>query len=358
MSRTNYIVAQKANDMASLALSSFIHALYEAECYAVARLVTKDLRPPIIVLLVPHIEGDFEALVDVELPFEEDMRRYKFPPLDKKLTVSGKVITEHRDLPNEDLMQAMSDYVDAMDLSKFGRDDEGEETEYMKFEDTFSPLLHRINHIIRWRATNNIYDKLPDPPQILTKYSAPPAELLTKAERHLDAVKKAGDVKKVPPKQKGRGKRRREDREKPLSGLDVDELLGNPKRVKVDPSNLIPSFKQVLAVIDDLDVIQSAAEEMGKNIRNFISNSIGESGYGRALEAIRVMRDEIAELEEPEIYNTFIRELKTEILEGKLKGDRREMWWRIRGSRYGLIDRKRSGVSDVSEEEAAQFYKS
>jgi ATP-dependent DNA helicase 2 subunit 2 len=32
------------------------------------------------------------------------------------------------------------------------------------------------------------------------------------------------------------------------------------------------------------------------------------------------------------------------------------MWWRVRGSRYGLVDRKRSLVSDVTEEDAAAFY--
>jgi ATP-dependent DNA helicase 2 subunit 2 len=357
MSRSHYILPQKANGQAQLALSSFIHALYEAGCYAVARQVAKDLKAPVVVLLVPRIEGDFEALIEVELPFEEDMRRYKFPPLDKKLTISGKVITEHRDLPNEDLMTAMSDYVDAMDLSTFGRDDDGEPTEYMKFEDTYSPLLHRVNQIIRWRATTNAYDKIPDPPQILTKYSAPPADLIAKAEGKVSALREAGDVKKVPPKQKGRFKRRREDHEKPLSGLDVDELLGNPKRVKIDPQNLIPSFKQALAATDDLEAIQSASDSMASSIKTFISGSIGESGYGRALEAIRVMRDELVDLEEPEIYNTFIRDLKSDILGGKLKGDRREMWWRIKGSKYGLIDRKRSFASDVTEDEAADFYK-
>lgn len=362
MSRTNYILPQKANPQAQLALSSFIHALWEGGFYAVARLVTKNSRPPVMVLLAPYMivkdEKEFESLIDVELPFEEDMRRYKFPPLDRKLTVSGKAITEHRDLPTKDLMDAMSNYVDAMDLSTLGRDEDGEPCEYMKFEDTYSPLLHRVNQVIRWRATNEVYDKIPDPPEILLKYSAPPAELIESTEKQLDALKAAGDVKRVPPKQKGRGKRRREDRDKPLSGLDVDELLGNPKRVKIESQNLIPSFKQALAATDDLDAIQSAADEMAKHIREYISSSVGESGYGRALEAIRVMREEITELEEPDIYNAFIRGLKEDILGGKLGGERREMWWRIRGSKYGLIDRKRSMASDVTEEEAADFYKS
>lgn len=357
LSRSNFIVPQKANQPAQLALSSFIHALYEAECYAVARIVTKELKPPVLLLLVPRIELDWEALVDVELPFEEDMRRYKFPPLDRKLTISGKTITEHKDLPTKNLMNAMSDYVDAMDLSTFGRDEDGNEEEYAKPEDTFSPLVHRIGHIIRWRATHpDPTLAIPDAPDVLKKYSAPPAELLAQAEGQLSTLKKVADVKRVPPKVKGRGKRQRADREKPLSGLDVDELLGNPKRIKIEANNLIPSFKQALAVTDDLEAIQEAADGIAKEIRSLITNSVGDSAYGRALEAIRVMREEITELEEPEIYNIFIRELKNEILGGKLNGNRRDMWWRIRGSKYGLVDQKRSLVSDVTEEEARSFY--
>ena len=358
MSRTNFLVSQKTNAQAQLALSSFIHALYEAECYAIARLVVKQDKAPLMIVMVPHITPTYEALVEAEMPFEEDMRRYKFPPLDKKLTVSGKVITEHKDLPNADLTQAMSDYVDAMDLSEFDKDEEGEPMEYAKIEDSYSPLLHRVNQIIRWRATHpdpNL--PLPDPPQILTRFSAPPADLLQQAEKQLAALTKAADVKKVPPKTKGRGKRDRADRDKPLSGLDIDALLGNPKRVKIDPSNLVPSFKQALAATDDLEAIQEAADAMATQIRTLIRNSVGDSAYGRALEALRVMRDELTELEEPEIWNIFVRELKSELLDGKLGGDRREMWWRVRGSKYGLIDRKRCFASDVMEEEAAQFYK-
>jgi hypothetical protein len=43
------------------------------------------------------------------------MRRYKFPPFDGKLIVSGKV-TEHKDLSSADLTAAMDAYVDATDL--------------------------------------------------------------------------------------------------------------------------------------------------------------------------------------------------------------------------------------------------
>ncbi|RMZ66433.1 hypothetical protein GMOD_00001768 [Pyrenophora seminiperda CCB06] len=357
LSRANFIVPQKANKSAQLGLSSFIHALYEADCYAIARLVAKDLKAPVLLLLVPRIELEWEALVDVELPFEEDMRRYKFPPLDRKLTVSGKIITEHKDLPTDNLLEAMSEYVDAMDLSTFGRDEDGNEEEYAKPEDAFSPLVHRINHVIQWRATHPQPGlTIPDPPEILMKYSMPPAELLASAEKYLRNVMKAADVKKVAPKVKGRSKRQRTERDKPLSGLDVDELLGNPKHVKIEANNLIPSFKQALDASDSMDAIQEAADGIAKEIRSLISNSVGDSAYARALEAIRVMREEFTDLEEPETYNTFVRQLKADILGGKLNGNRRDMWWRIKGNKYGLIDAKRSYASPVTEDEARRFY--
>ena len=125
MSVSCVVIAQKTNSKAILALSSLIHGLFELESYAVARLVTKTDKEPIIVLLAPSIEVDYECLLDVQLPFTEDMRSYKFPPLDKVITVSGKEIKEHRNLPNDALSNAMSDYVDRMDLSNFGKDEEG-----------------------------------------------------------------------------------------------------------------------------------------------------------------------------------------------------------------------------------------
>lgn len=118
-------IAQKGNGKAQMALSSFITALYELDSYAIARIVLKDMKDPQLVLLAPLCEPDIEALVDVPLPFAEDVRSYRFPPLDKVITASGSVLETHRFLPKKDLVDAMSDYVDAMDLSTFGRDDTG-----------------------------------------------------------------------------------------------------------------------------------------------------------------------------------------------------------------------------------------
>ena len=125
MSTTHIIIGAKYNTKAIMALSSVIHALHELESFAVGRLVLKQNKAPLLVLLAPLIEPDYECLVDLQIPFAEDVRIYRFPPLDRVVTVSGKVIYEHRNLPNDTLKSAMSDYVDRMDLSTFGRDEEG-----------------------------------------------------------------------------------------------------------------------------------------------------------------------------------------------------------------------------------------
>ena len=125
MSVSSIVIAQKTNSKAIMALSSLIHALFELESYAIARLVSKTDKAPVILLLAPSIEVDYECLLDVQIPFTEDVRAYKFPPLDRVVTVSGKVIKEHRNLPTDALASTMSTYVDRMDLSAFGRDEEG-----------------------------------------------------------------------------------------------------------------------------------------------------------------------------------------------------------------------------------------
>lgn len=363
LSRSSQIIAQKTNEKASMALSSFVHALYELDTYAIGRLVTKDDRPPVLHLLAPSIEADYECVLDVELPFAEDVRSYRFPSLDRIVTVSGKVLTQHRNLPNAQLQRAMNEYVDAMDISAFDRDGQGNAMEYPTMEDTFSPIVHRINQAIRFRAINPT-EAVPPPPPILTKYSQPPEELVKTAAPFLAALRDAAEVKKVPPKQLSR---KRFDREqpKPLSGLDVNALLSSHdgdgkkrKTVHIDPENAIPSFKQTLAAPEDVATIRTAATQLIAIIHDLARSSFGDRNYGQIVELVGVFRQEMLELEEPGLFNDFLREFKRRCLDGEggdLGGDRRELWWKVRATKLGLIDKRGCHLSEVGEEEAREF---
>lgn len=128
-------IARKFDAKSTIALSSLVWALSELESYAIARIVTKDGKDPLLVLLAPGVEPDMECLYDIPLPFAEDIRSYQFPPLDRVITVTGQTVSKHRLLPTDELNDAMSDYVDAMDLSTYGMDDDG----YVSIRD--SPCL-------------------------------------------------------------------------------------------------------------------------------------------------------------------------------------------------------------------------
>ncbi|KAI9757356.1 MAG: ATP-dependent DNA helicase II subunit 2 [Candelina submexicana] len=219
-------------------------------------------------------------------------------------------------------------------------------------DDTFSPVLHRIDQVVRWRAVHPS-EPIPPPYEILTKYSRPPVEFEERARPALKDLIAAAKVKKVPPKQKGR--KRNRDQVKPLSGLNVDELLGREKRTRISPENAVPEYKQMLATAEDLGAIQDLSKQMSEVIISQIKHSLGDSNYGRAVEGLRVMREELTAFEEPGVYNEFMRDLKTKIFAGELNGERKDMWYEIRRNRLGLIDQKLSPLSDVSEEMARSF---
>ena len=342
-----------------MALSSLIHALFELDSYAVARLVPKADKEPIITLLAPSIEGDYECLLDIQLPFAEDVRSYRFPPLDRVITVSGKEIREHRNLPNDALKTAMSDYVDRMDLSDFGKDDEGNPAEYMSMADTYSPVLHRIDQAVRWRAVHPS-EPVPPPYEILTRYSNPPEELVAGAKRKLEKLITAADVKKVPPKAQSRKRNRNEI--KPLSGLDVGALLSSNnksnKKIKITRENPIPEFRQALDTAESEDAIRDAARQFSKIIEKQIEDSFGDLAYGKVVEELGTMRTEMIEMEEPEVYNEFVRSLKGKLWGAERGGDRREMWYAIRKNKLGLIEKGSSDKSRVDEDEAKAFLQS
>ncbi|KAM3526217.1 hypothetical protein NHJ13051_003575 [Beauveria bassiana] len=345
--------AKKFDEKSELAMSSLVWGLNELESYAIARLVTKDGKDPTLVLLAPGLEPELECLYDVPLPFAEDIRAYKFPPLDKVVTVTGQTLTTHRLLPTEELTEAMGEYVDAMDLDSYGMDENGEPAEFAPFDETYNPAIHRINNVVKQRAVHPD-QPIDDIPSILLRYANPPQDLIDRVQDRIEDLIKEADVKKVPPKAKGR---RNKEAVKPLSGLDVDALLGEDSKGQITPENAVPDFKRAMATSEEISDIQSAAKQMGGIIELLVTDSFGDSKYARAVECIGVMREELINMEEPEMYNSFVRELKKSLLSGTLGGDRRDFWFKLRWSRLGLIEQSQLDTSKVTAEEADEVSK-
>lgn len=67
--------------------------------------------------------------------------------------------------------------------------------EYMTIDETYSPLLHRINQAVSRRAVHP--DEPVQPPaEVLLKWSKPPEELVKASQKELNRLIAAADVKK------------------------------------------------------------------------------------------------------------------------------------------------------------------
>ena len=149
------------------------------------------------------------------------------------------------------------------------------------------------------------------------------------------------------------GRRSNRNEVKPLSGLNVEALLGgDQKKAKVSVQNAIPDFRRLLDSAESIEALQDAAQQLGKIIEGRIKDSFGDIAYARVLEEIRTLREEMIEMEEPAVFNNFARQLKRKLLAEELGGNRKDFWWEFRKSKLGLIDRKAAATSDATEEDA------
>jgi ATP-dependent DNA helicase 2 subunit 2 len=248
----------------------------------------------------------------------------------------------------------------------------------MPIEDTYSPAIHRINQAIRTRAVQP--DKPIDPPaEILIKWSNPPQELIKKATPELQKLIEAADVKRgnfmlpqldsryipsnslSPVELKVRGKRNR-DQITPLSGLDVNSLLDNEKpraARKITMENSIPDFRQLLPATVSTSEVVDLVDQMAQIIYKMVADIPTGGSIDRVAENMRVLRTDLLDLEMPDIYNDFIRDFKLKLVSGELfksefASNKRELWFLIKSTKLGLIDKEVSEHSTISKEEAAQ----
>lgn len=267
-------------------------------------------------LLAPHIEADFESLLQIDLPFAEDVRQYKFAPLDRIKTPRGDVLEHHRYLPSAKLNQAMGDLMDNMDLETTQDPDEPE-SELLSPDETFNFGIHRISQAIMFRAFHNSFETLPGPREILLRGSKVPEEIATaELSASIESLMKIADVKKVPPKVPYKGRKGDKQAPKVLTGIDLDALLGEePSNDRIEQNqggtvmtasigrvNPARDFEAMMAV-DDL--VDSAFAQIQPVILEMVQYSLGHQVYDQAIESIKVFRKHAIEQEETEIFNQF-----------------------------------------------------
>ena len=103
------------------------------------------------------------------------------------------------------------------------------------------------------------------------------------------------------------------------------------------------------------DDILAAADDFAAVIETRVKDSFGDGAYARVLEEMRVLREELRELDEQGWWNDWVRRFKGKLLAGELGGERAELWYGVRKERLGLLGRAESELSKVMEEEVKSF---
>ena len=235
--------------------------------------------------------------------------------------------------------------------------------------DVYSPMYHRIDQAVRWRASHP-KDPVPPPAKVLVKYREPPEELVKKSKEQLEQLVKVAEVKKgtlkhiilrshgpfahafclVPEQSKSR--KRRADGSAPISSLDVESLLkaGRNKRLHFDSNNAIKDFENYINDGYDPDRLIDGAAELGKILEKRVQESFGDAHYSSALDDMAEFRRLMQEEEAYGVWNAWVKEFKRKLLGKELGGDRREMWFKVREKGVGLLEK-----GGASKEEAKAF---
>ena len=79
------------------------------------------------------------------MPFADDVRKYNFASLDRLINKKGQLVEQHPYLPSDEQMDAMADFVDAMDLMNAGEElDDGFALVYLFIRPLLTCLLSGV----------------------------------------------------------------------------------------------------------------------------------------------------------------------------------------------------------------------
>ncbi|KAG8220208.1 SPOC domain-like protein [Butyriboletus roseoflavus] len=217
MGELSYVYASPTSIPDQLAFSSIVQAMYEKGVLAIARMVSREGLDPKMGVLSPIVWPNVDVLLWVQMPFADDVRRYTFPSLTTLISRSGEKLTKHPYIPTEEQLEAMDNFVDAMNLMEAGDKDEkgqvykhdfhypcGTQIGFPRSRQpwfdprlSYNPAIHRTKQAQFHSAvvSDITTHPLPPPHPELTKYFDPPKRVLKTAKQALEECKAAFKVK-------------------------------------------------------------------------------------------------------------------------------------------------------------------
>jgi len=250
----------------------------------------------------------------------------------------------------------MDDLISDMDLSK--QEDEDSE-EMLKPKMTFNPYLQRLYQCMQHRVLNPD-DPLPELSPLVAEYLKPPQEVTTKCEATVTKMKqlfKLEDISKKKEKQTGQNmfKDGSGDGGPDAKKQKVDDNLSGgiasltkTKVTEVGTVNPIEDFRAIIA--DSTDQFRPACDKMQQRILQIVNDSFGAQFYGKAMDCLKIMREECIRNSDGKLFNDFLQDVKT-----SMKSSRKDFWQRIVSDGLTLIIKAECESGGVTKDEAEAF---
>ena len=245
------------------------------------------------------------------MPFADDVRNYPFASLETLINKKGEIVTEHPYLPTNEQMDAMEEFVDAMDLTDAGeKNEEGYVTSFIHslirsvilhlcrerepWFDTrlsYNPAIHRTKQAQFHSAIVQDLNThpLPPPHPELSKYFEPPKRVLKRARKAIDHCKTAFNVR---------------EGESRLYPSPASHAL-NTRRPRLVPKKVVRTRKEehVRAPDEDEDMLlldQKAPSGSGSGSRSQFARSQTQATISSRTQAKKPTADSGSETEEEE----------------------------------------------------------
>ena len=342
------VLPEKGDQKNIRAFNSIVQSMINLNKLAVARIVKAANRAPKITVLFPkkkEIKTDkyVYMLYMSELPTSEDMRMYNFG--------SSKISSEKE----RSLMRKL---INRMDITNFQTEDGEEELVRPKempnprHQVMYTRIIQKGLGLIDSSAPLVIDEKI-DKVLFPEKMTHPKVGELTQEIKDTFNLEKQKEVEEKPEKVYWREILKKE------KGLTVEEETAlkaknkddEPRINKISKEHPISDFRDMLSNRTE-DLVDAAVKQMQVRIVEMVRNSIKDSGFEKALECLRVLREGCINEEEHILFNNFMGKLKMDFYQDK---NFEIFLAKIRTNKVTLITNKESSRSEVTEEQAREF---
>ncbi|KAJ3127586.1 X-ray repair cross-complementing protein 5 [Nowakowskiella sp. JEL0407] len=415
MGNTLLMVAEPDNTTAAKKFSIFLRGLQESGCVALVRYVFRDNTNPKLGVLFPPAKGmgvvddaENEELMSygiwVQMPYADDIRDYTFPGFiglvgdgtasnsqastttgggrpsvstNSSIARSSQTSTlpssaasstfsqmmakrnkkiDRRKVPPNEAIQIVDAFIEAMDIST-------------EDEPVFNPGSQRMYQCIAHRA---MYpnDDLPPQDERFLKGILPNENVIVNATPIMERLKTAFQIEKL---EKKATKRTWAPSE--AEPVNFDALLdgsqandGGEKRVRIDDAELsiegiteagvekvgtvdpVGDFEKILKRRDG-DFVNDALNQMSQIITKLVTESLGDSLYGKAILCVSALRKHSIIEGEVEFFNNWIKLFRENTLS---QARYASFWKRIVTGNITLIN-EAEGRGGVPKTEADKF---